>query len=400
MLYLATLRAGYVYLPLNTRLPGRRDRLLHRRRRAGGGGLRAAKFRLGQQARLPVPARAMSSRSTTTARGSLLERAARAARRARDRAARGRTTSRRSSTPRGTTGRSKGAMLTHGNLRRNAQVLQRLLGLARGRRADPCAADLPRARPVRRHPWRAAQRQQDALAGRSSTRSRCSRSCRDATVFMGVPTLLHAAAGRARPRRARPARNMRLFISRLGAAADGDLRRLSRAHRPHHPRALRHERDHRCSPPTRTTARRARAAARSACRCRASAVRVATTTAAPLRGRRDRRHRRCTGPNVFAGYWRMPEKTRGGIHRTTAGSRPATSAASTRDGYLTIVGRSKDLDHHRRLQRLPERDRGLINEMPGVAESRGDRRAAPRLRRGGGGGRRRRSPARRSTARR
>ena len=39
MLYLATLRAGYVFLPLNTAYQQRRDRVLHRQRRAGGGGV-------------------------------------------------------------------------------------------------------------------------------------------------------------------------------------------------------------------------------------------------------------------------------------------------------------------------------------------------------------------------
>src|SRR5690606_31132349 len=52
------------------------------------------------------------------------------------------------------------------------------------------------------------------------------------------------------------------------------------------------------------------------------------------------------GPNVFAGYWRMPEKTReeftedgwfrtGDVGQWGGGSVPAE--------YLTIVGRSKDL---------------------------------------------------------
>ena len=50
----------------------------------------------------------------------------------------------------GTTGRSKGAMLTHDNLASNAATLARLLALHAGRRADPRAADLPHPRALRR----------------------------------------------------------------------------------------------------------------------------------------------------------------------------------------------------------------------------------------------------------
>ena len=51
----------------------------------------------------------------------------------------------------GTTGRSKGAMLTHGNLVSNAADAEGRLAFQRRRRADPRAADLPCAWPVRRH---------------------------------------------------------------------------------------------------------------------------------------------------------------------------------------------------------------------------------------------------------
>jgi acyl-CoA synthetase (AMP-forming)/AMP-acid ligase II len=88
----------------------------------------------------------------------------------------------------GTTGRSKGAMLSHGNLLERADA-EGLLGLAQGRRrADPRAADLPRARPVRRLARRAAQRQQDDLV-RPVRPQGGDRPLPEATVFMGVPTL-------------------------------------------------------------------------------------------------------------------------------------------------------------------------------------------------------------------
>jgi malonyl-CoA/methylmalonyl-CoA synthetase len=71
----------------------------------------------------------------------------------------------------GTTGRSKGAMLTHGNLLSNALVLKDYWGWQPRRRADPRPAHLPRARPVRRLARRAAQRQPDDLV-LASTRAR------------------------------------------------------------------------------------------------------------------------------------------------------------------------------------------------------------------------------------
>ena len=52
-----------------------------------------------------------------------------------------------------------------------------------------------------------------------------------------------------------------------------------------------------------------------------------------------------------------------------AGSRPATSARSMRRGYVTIVGRSKDLIISGGYNVYPAEIEGYINEMPGVAES-------------------------------
>jgi malonyl-CoA/methylmalonyl-CoA synthetase len=74
------------------------------------------------------------------------------------------------------------------------------------------------------------------------------------------------------------------------------------------------------------------------------------------------------GPNVFKGYWRMPEKTAeefsadgwfktGDVGRIEA------------DGRVTIVGRSKDLIISGGYNVYPAEIEGLINEMPGVAES-------------------------------
>ena len=64
----------------------------------------------------------------------------------------------------GTTGRPKGAMLTHRNLAQQRARAGRLLGLHARRRPAARAADLPRPRALRRLPLRAALRIPDALA--------------------------------------------------------------------------------------------------------------------------------------------------------------------------------------------------------------------------------------------
>ena len=74
------------------------------------------------------------------------------------------------------------------------------------------------------------------------------------------------------------------------------------------------------------------------------------------------------GPNVFAGYWRMPEKTQ---EEFTADGWFKTGDVGKIDerGYVTIVGRSKDLIITGGYNVYPAEIEGLINEMPGVAES-------------------------------
>ena len=74
------------------------------------------------------------------------------------------------------------------------------------------------------------------------------------------------------------------------------------------------------------------------------------------------------GPNVFSGYWRMPEKTR---EEFTADGWFRTGDVGSLDpqGRLTIVGRSKDLIITGGYNVYPAEVEGYLNEAEGVAES-------------------------------
>lgn len=72
------------------------------------------------------------------------------------------------------------------------------------------------------------------------------------------------------------------------------------------------------------------------------------------------------GPNVFAGYWQMPEKTAAEFHDGyfITGDMGLIDA----DGYVSIVGREKDLIITGGLNVYPAEVEGCIDEVPGVAE--------------------------------
>jgi malonyl-CoA/methylmalonyl-CoA synthetase len=74
------------------------------------------------------------------------------------------------------------------------------------------------------------------------------------------------------------------------------------------------------------------------------------------------------GPNVFKGYWRMPEKTK---EEFTDDGWFKTGDVGRYDeqGYVVIVGRSKDLIITGGYNVYPAEVEGYLNEMDGVAES-------------------------------
>lgn len=74
------------------------------------------------------------------------------------------------------------------------------------------------------------------------------------------------------------------------------------------------------------------------------------------------------GPNVFQGYWRMPEKTASEF-RADGFFITGDLGLIDRDGYVSIVGRGKDLVIAGGYNIYPKEIEGEIDAVPGVVES-------------------------------
>jgi len=79
-------------------------------------------------------------------------------------------------------------------------------------------------------------------------------------------------------------------------------------------------------------------------------------------------HIEVQGPNVFKGYWRMPEKTADEF-TTDLWFKTGDVGTLDADGVVTIVGRSKDLIITGGYNVYPAEVEAALNELPGVAES-------------------------------
>ncbi|WP_457329875.1 malonate--CoA ligase [Rhizobacter sp. P5_C2] len=362
MLYLAVLRAGFVYLPLNTAYQA--AEIEYFIGNAEPAVVVCAPKNFGWVSKLAFKAGTRHVFTLGDDRsGSLLERASHqsdqhvpAVRGADDLAAILYTS--------GTTGRSKGAMLTHGNMLSNARTLKAYWGWQPG---DVLVHALPIF-----HVHGLFVAIHGALLNGSKMiwlakfdPKRVLAALPRATVFMGVPTLyvrLLAEPGLTRA----ACSGMRLFVAgsapllpetfnawreRTGQAIlerYGMSETVMLTSNPYDP---------------------------------ADGERRAGTVGFPLPGVQLRvrdEGRDCPrgeiggievkGPNVFAGYWRLPEKTK---EEFTDDGWFKTGDVGRIDerGYVCIVGRSKDLIISGGYNVYPAEIEGYINDMPGVAES-------------------------------
>jgi len=262
----------------------------------------------------------------------------------------------------GTTGRPKGIMLTHKNLRSNAEVLVESWGFTQ---QDVLLHALPiyhvHGLFVGIHCVLMSGASMHWLPKLEVNKVR--ELLPLSTVMMGVPTyytrlLAEASFGRA------DCQNMRLFVS--GSAPLLEETFASFAERTGHTILERYgmsETGMNCSNPL-------------------IGERRAGTVGFPLPGVEirvcDLQHRTVAvgqigeievrGSNVFKGYWRMPEKT---AQDFTEDQWFVTGDQGRIDdrGYLSIVGRSKDMVITGGLNVYPKEVELVLNELPGVQES-------------------------------
>lgn len=262
----------------------------------------------------------------------------------------------------GTTGRSKGAMLSHGNLLSNAQTLQTFWDW----KPDDV---LLHALPIF-HVHGLFVASHGALLNGSKMlwfnkfeAGPVARRLPEATVFMGVPTLYVRLLQEKRL----DTKNIRLFIS-------GSAPLLIETWRDWQARTghLILER-YGMSETLMLTSNPCRPA---------DGERIGGTVGPALPGVGLRivnddgeacaadeiGHVQVRGPNVFSGYWQMPEKT---AEEFTADGWFKTGDVGRvgANGYLTLIGRSKDLIISGGFNVYPAEIEGFLNELPGVGES-------------------------------
>lgn len=358
LLYLASLKAGLVYVPLNTAYT--EAELGYFIADAEPAAIVCDPARAAALA--PLAGAAALATLSADGTGSLAEIAADApaapfetvARRAEDLAAICYTS--------GTTGRSKGAMLSHGNLASNALALY---DLWRWRPEDVLIHALPIY-----HVHGLFVALHLALLGGSTVRFHKSfdadavlAAMPGASVLMGVPTFyVRLAAHEAMTREA--TETMRLFISGSAPLLESTFAEF--AAKTGHRILERYgmtEAGMICSNPYDG----ARIPGTVGFALPGVAARVADETGRELpRGKPGVLE--ISGPNLFRGYWKKPEKTADEI-RADGFFVTGDIATMDEDGRVAIVGRAKDLIIAGGLNIYPKEVELAIDAVPGVAES-------------------------------
>jgi malonyl-CoA/methylmalonyl-CoA synthetase len=270
----------------------------------------------------------------------------------------------------GTTGRSKGAMLTHGNLRSNALVLRRYWGW----QSDDV---LLHALPIF-HVHGLFVAIHGALINGSKMIWLSKFDARlaidrlsDATVFMGVPTLYVRMLAEPTLTPARVS-CMRLFIS--GSAPllietfnDWKARTGHTILERYGMSETIMLTSNPCVPDPRHGGASERRGGTVGFALPDVELRVVDEQGQPVAAG-EIGGLQVRGPNVFNGYWCMPEKT---AEEFTADGFFKTGDVGQlgANGYLTIVGRSKDLIISGGYNVYPAEIEGEINDMSGVMES-------------------------------
>ncbi|MBF6617985.1 MAG: malonyl-CoA synthase [Candidimonas sp.] len=269
----------------------------------------------------------------------------------------------------GTTGRSKGAMLTHGNLSSNAQVLHRYWGW----RADDVLLHML---PIFHVHGLFVASHGALLAGAKMiwlpklNIDQAIQYLPLSTIMMGVPTYYVRLLADQRFNR-EVCRNIRLFISGSAPLLKETFNAF--VERSGHTILERYGMSETImltsNPYDPAVGQRIGGTVGQA--LPGVSVRVVDDAGAPLAPGQVG-NVQVRGPNVFKGYWRMPEKTReefteDGWFRT--GDVGQWGGDGVPDSYLTIVGRSKDLIISGGYNVYPKEIELVIDEMPEVDES-------------------------------
>ena len=367
-LYLATLRAGYVYLPLNTAY--QESEIQYFLENAEPAVVVCSSKNFSWISKIAFKSGAQNVFTLDENRtGSLLDRAAQCSdqfktvKKDDDDLAAILYTS-------GTTGRSKGAMLTHGNLGSNAQVLKEFWGWKKG---DILLHALPIF-----HVHGLFVAAHGALLNGSKMiwlprldTAQLIQHLPRSTIMMGVPTfyvrlLLDPNFNQS------ICKNMRLFVSGSAPLLTETFNNFQKV--SGHTILERYgmsETVMLVSNPYKG----ARVGGSVGVPLPGVEVRVVNESGSPC-GVNEIGAIEVRGPNIFKGYWRMPEKTaeeftKDGWFKTGDVGRWGgdTSAGKVPDHYLCIVGRNKDLIISGGYNVYPKEIESFIDDMDGVEES-------------------------------